>query len=231
MLVAVNAQRSPYAGSRPQSGYKDRFVPQSGDSSSTLNSIGDRLGEGQTTPTNAGTTGTSGLTGSTGTIGNSQTPTRLPYDAYGDQFIVNHWNSLPEDQRPYWLVNQQHIEAQRGTPQRPSFAGSNFPTTISSPTNGQDIINRFDGPTPQQPISNNINVVSLPEVVYPSNITAEQRLDMEIQFLQNRLQALIERRRQMQAQRGPQQQQQQQPQQQQRPTQSNPQTGRFQRNF
>lgn len=235
ILVASNAQRSPYAGSRPQSGYKDRFVPNNsgGVSSSTLDSIGDRLGESSSTSTGTmrptGTTGTNGILGSTGT--NGATPTRLPFDAYGDQFIVNHWNSLPVDQRPYWLVNQQHIENQRGTPSRPA-AGSTFPTTVSAPNNGQDIINRFDGPNPQQsPINNNLNGNSQQEVVYPSNITAEQRLDMEIQFLQDRLNALIERRRQMQPQRGQQQQQQQQQQQPQQQQQRIPQNGRFQRFF
>ncbi|KAH8307031.1 hypothetical protein KR044_003658 [Drosophila immigrans] len=37
----------------------------------------------------------------------------LPIDARGDQAYVNHLNSLPEDQRPFWFLNYQAIEALR----------------------------------------------------------------------------------------------------------------------
>lgn len=221
ILVAVNGQRSPYAGARPNSGYKDTYLPQSTSTSSTSD-IGNRDGElGQTQ-------------GSTSSIGT--TTDRLPYDAYGDAAIVNHYNSLPFDQRPYWIVNQQHIETQRGTPTRRPAMGS----TSQTSTNGQSIGDRFNevGQQQQQQLNqqqqgnqqqmnqqqpnqqqsnqqqsnqqqqqafnpiNNQNVVSLQEVVYPSNITPEQRLDMEIRFLQQRLELLLEQRRQLQAQRG-----------------------------
>lgn len=205
MLIYCNvqAQRSPYAGSRPVSGYKDTYLPQSTSTSALGNGnteIGNRDGES----------------------GPSSTE-RLPYDAHGDQFIVNHYNSLPESQRPFWILNQQHIEAQRGTP--PSRTPQTGSTTQTTNPNRQEIVDRFNDnaaqptfpqqqfpqgqqPTqqPQQPqrppnaSNNQNNVISLPEIVYPSNITPEQRINMEIQFLQQRLEVLLERRRQLQAQ-------------------------------
>ncbi|KAH8388967.1 hypothetical protein KR215_009099 [Drosophila sulfurigaster] len=39
----------------------------------------------------------------------------LPIDARGDQAYVNHLNSLPEDQRPFWFLNYQAIEALRNS--------------------------------------------------------------------------------------------------------------------
>lgn len=176
ILVAANAQRSPYAGSRPGSGYKDRFVPNNGQTTDGL--IGDRID----------------LTGSTGSV-IPTTTARLPYDALGDAVIVNHWNSLPIDQRPFWIVNQQHIEAHRGTPSRPA-TGSVTQTTASQPTSGDDIVSRFG--TNQRDSS--INTVSQQEVVYPSNITPEQKLQMQIIVAQNHLAALQEQQRQQVAQ-------------------------------
>lgn len=168
MLITVNAQRSPYAGGRPGSGYKDRFVQ----TSTTGNDLGNRLGE-------------TNNTGTTGTIASTE---RLPYDAYGDRDIVNHWNSLPIEQRPFWIVNQAHIEAQRGTPSRPA-AGLNSVTRPADGTAGAaaDVVNRFG--------QNGGNAQSIQEVVYPINITPEQQINMEIQFLQNRLDALKEQQR------------------------------------
>lgn len=210
MLIVVNAQRGSYAGGRPGSGYKDRFVPQS----STTADINNRWGD---------------QTGSTGA-----STERLPYDAYGDAQIVNHWNSLPIEQRPFWIVNQAHIEAQRGTPQRPAQnAGSNAQPTngAAQPANGNadDIINRF-GPNNNNGTPN-ANTPSIQEVVYPSNITEDQRIQMEIAFLQDRLQALQEqqRRRQQQQQNGQQQNGQQQTQQQQQPQQQQAQQQQQQR--
>lgn len=224
MLIYCNvqAQRSPYAGSRPVSGYKDTYLPQSTSTSTASNGnteIGNRDGE-------------------SGVFAGPSSTERLPYDAHGDQFIVNHYNSLPESQRPFWILNQEHIEAQRGTP--PSRTPQTGSTTQTTP-NRQEIVDRFNDnaqptfpqqqfpqqqnpqqqfpqqqfpqqgqqptqqPTqqsqrPSNPSSNQNNVISLPEIVYPSNITPEQRLNMEIQFLQQRLEVLLERRRQLQAQ-------------------------------
>lgn len=189
MLVAANAQRSPYAGSRPGSGYKDRFVPNNNAQTTDGldNGVGDRID----------------LSASTGNAVPSTTA-RLPYDALGDAVIVNHWNSLPIDQRPFWIVNQQHIEAHRGTPSRPA-QGSVPQTTASRPINtDNDVISRFgtSQSNPQQNFNSGINTISQPEVVYPSNITPEQKLQMQIIFAQNHLAALQEQQRQQLAQQG-----------------------------
>lgn len=37
----------------------------------------------------------------------------LPIDAHGDQNYVNYLNSLPEENRPFWFLNYQAIEALR----------------------------------------------------------------------------------------------------------------------
>jgi len=174
IFVTVNCQRSPYAGSRPGSGYKDRFVPTQAnptDSQSTLNGndLANRVGS---------------ETSSTGV------PTRLPYDAYGDKFIVDHWNSLPVDQRPFWIVNQQHIENQRGTPPpQGSTVGNNLNT-------GASLADRLGGVTNQPSVNPNL-ISQQQEIVYPSNITPEQRIEMEINVLQNRLAALQRQREQL----------------------------------
>ncbi|XP_031621490.1 probable serine/threonine-protein kinase mps1 [Contarinia nasturtii] len=186
ILITVNAQRSPYAGVNRGSGYKDRYVP-----TTAVNDIENRLGEG--------------------TSGSTSTTQRLPYDAYGDGYIVNHWNSLPVEQRPFWIVNQQQIEAQRGTP--PPSTVSNIGTMATRPsTNPTDFVNRFGvSGDQQQQNTMGISNAQFHEVVYPSNITPEQQLNMEIQLLQQRLDSLIQRRNQNQNQNlQPQMQQQQQ---------------------
>lgn len=171
------------AGSRPGSGYKDGLL-QSTTSNSDTDFIGNRNGESGTT-----------RTPSINSIPN------LPIDARGDAYLVNHYMSLPIDQRPYWILNQQHIEAQRGTPSRRppadipfaigqnTFNSPNFPTRIDT----DDVFN------PEQKIVSTQNVgPQLSDVVYPSNITPEQQIDMEIQFLQQRLNGLIQIRNQLQ---------------------------------
>lgn len=217
----VHAQRSPYAGARPASGYKDTYLPQGTSTTTTVGGgvvnsvIGNRDGENGPTQ------------GSTSTE-------RLPYDAHGDAYLVNHYNNLPIDQRPFWIVNQQHIEAHRGTPPQTGSTSqfmTNRPTVVDRiDDNGQqnNLVlqqQRPQQPPPQQqppppqqqwqqlqpqpqpqqplsPVNNQNNMISLQEIVYPSNVTPEQRLNMEIQFLQQRLEILLERRRQLQAQNG-----------------------------
>ncbi|KAM8707706.1 hypothetical protein ACLKA7_014784 [Drosophila subpalustris] len=52
------------------------------------------------------------------TVTASRIPTvsnALPIDAQGDQEYVNHLNSLPEDNRPFWFLNYQAIEALRNS--------------------------------------------------------------------------------------------------------------------
>lgn len=104
---------------------------------------------------------------------------------------------MPFDQRPYWIVNQQHIENQRGTPSRSPPTSSTSQMTVNNP----DVVNRFTGDGKPQGVNTSTNqIISQQEVVYPSNITPEQRLDMEIRFLQQRLEMLLEQRRQLQSQ-------------------------------
>ncbi|XP_034483243.1 uncharacterized protein LOC117788565 [Drosophila innubila] len=39
----------------------------------------------------------------------------LPIDAHGDRDYVNHLSTLPEDNRPFWFLNYQAIEALRNS--------------------------------------------------------------------------------------------------------------------
>uniref|UniRef100_A0A1B0BPC2 Uncharacterized protein n=1 Tax=Glossina palpalis gambiensis TaxID=67801 RepID=A0A1B0BPC2_9MUSC len=45
----------------------------------------------------------------------STTMQKLPLDAQGDQLLIDRLNRLPEDRRPFWLLNYQAIEAQRNS--------------------------------------------------------------------------------------------------------------------
>lgn len=203
ILLAVNGQRSPYAGSRPGAGYKDRYVPQTSQSTDSNNrDVEDRLGA------NSGTQ-------SGGTTLDSTTQ-RLPFDAYGDKFIVDHYNSLPVDQRPFWILNQQQIEAHRGTPSQLSNSNTNAGTN-----SGTNIVDRFNDnsnnnsnnvqrPANQNQLQYNPNAVSQQEIIYPDNLTTDQRLEMEINVQRDRLAALERRRQQLAA--GGNQQNQNQPQ-------------------
>lgn len=40
-------------------------------------------------------------------------PTRIPFDAHGDTQLIDHLNQIPIDNRPFWFINYQAIEAQR----------------------------------------------------------------------------------------------------------------------
>lgn len=86
-------QRSPYAGRRP-TGYKNRFTPETL-AANTDNGIGNRFG------------------GTIDPLAPTTTTQRIPYDAHGDYALVNQLNRLPVDQRPFWLINYEAIEAQR----------------------------------------------------------------------------------------------------------------------
>lgn len=119
----ASAQRGSYAGARP-SGYKDKFSPNNVDGNQ--NEIADRFGAANA---------------------DGVTTQRLPYDAYGDQFLVNRLSELPQDKQPFWLINYQAIEAQRGTPGSPLL-----PTRFGSAG-----------------VSNNIGVVPLNNQAFNSN--------------------------------------------------------------
>lgn len=140
LIGCALGQRSPYAGSRPPNGYKDKFVPQNTNNTLSANSSlpssvlslnatqrppvsgvsivnaeqgfapilpqnngnGDDVNFGNRFGGNSNTTNT-----------NTSTPTRLPHDAYGDAHLVNYWNRQPIDNRPFWLINYEAIEAHR----------------------------------------------------------------------------------------------------------------------
>lgn len=83
------AQRPSYAGSsaKGRPGLASRFKENS--TSSTV-SVVNRVGED--------TTGTT---------------EKLPVDARGDAFLVNRLNQWPRENRPFWLLNADQIEAAR----------------------------------------------------------------------------------------------------------------------
>lgn len=181
LAMTAMAQRSSFAGSRG-SGYKDGLLPQTAPTTNNNNIIGNRNGDG------------------------GEYNSNLPIDARGDAYLVNHYSSLPAEHQPFWLLNQHHIEAQRGTPQRPSSAVDN--RFASNQFNGLDFPTRFNtdatdlGGFNSQSVGSNQN--NQPGVVYPVNTSPEQRVAMEIQFLQQRLSSLSQIQNQLQQQ--PQQQ-------------------------
>lgn len=193
ILVTVNCQRSPYAGSRPGSGYKDTYLSQSSPSSTTgqnVADVGNRVGESSTSATIGGTTNP------------------LPVEAYGDRFIVDHYNSLPVEQRPFWILNQEHINIHRGSPQQQmagnaANAGNSGLNNIQSSTNsvpagnGAQVGERFGESNNFNPYQQLPTVGNYQQVVYPVNTSPLQRVDLEIQFLQNRLESLQRQRQQL----------------------------------
>lgn len=192
LIVGTNAQRGSFAGSRPGSGYKDAYLPQR-DSGAPGNSIEDRFGA---------------------------TNNNLPYDALGDTFAVDYYNQLPVDQRPFWILNQQHIEKHRGTPPRqptavtPKIASNiqNIATRIDDRSSEQQPINqRLSFNQPQQfdqqsfgaQFNTNQNRASPNQFGFSTNSPSEQqRLDSQIQLIQQRLDALMQERHQIQSQSG-----------------------------
>ena len=135
------AQRSPYAGSRPPNGYKDRFgIPsQNGGATNNTNATTFTLSLNATQrppvsgvpivnaepnfvpilPQNNNSNNDDLAFGNRfgGNDGSSNTspqqPSRLPYDAHGDRDLVQYLNQQPVDKRPFWLINYQAIEAHR----------------------------------------------------------------------------------------------------------------------
>lgn len=191
LAVTAMAQRSSFAGSRG-SGYKDGLLQQTTSTNNNNNNdfIGNRNGD----------------SGPSTRIPSYDYNSNLPIDARGDAYLVNHYNSLPAEHQPYWILNQHHIEAQRGTPpKRPSstvdnrfasnqFNGLDFPTRFGADATDLGGLNGFNS----QPIGSNQN--NQPGVVYPINTTPEQRVAMEIQFLQQRLSSLSQIQNQLQQQ-------------------------------
>lgn len=157
--ATVTAQRPPYAGQRP-TGYHDRL------NNTDVVPLANRFGGNN----------------------NAAAPTQqLPTAALGDAVLVNQLNQRPVDQRPFWLINYEAIEAQKNSGQRPSSASS---ATASTTTNANtisnsnllpDLTNRFaadDVPvrptaiTPEASLLGSHNdvanfAISQPEIVYP----------------------------------------------------------------
>lgn len=136
--VQVAAQRPHYAGQRP-TGYHDRF---NGNNVTTVT----RDASNNTTNPIAGTSTASAVPldnrfGSNSISGApAAPPTRLPTAALGDQALVEYWNQRPVEQRPFWLVNYEAIEAQKN--------GGVIPAAQSRPqqaatTVAPDLVNRF----------------------------------------------------------------------------------------
>lgn len=113
MFEIIFAQRGHYAGSRP-SGYHDKYKPAA--------SIDDRF-----QPENSVASGT---------------PQRLPVNAHGDAALVDRLSNLPTAQQPFWFLNYQQLEAQRGP----------FP---AAPANNQQ--QNLNG-IPPVPVNNNNNL-------------------------------------------------------------------------
>lgn len=135
----VLSQRSPYAGSRPPNGYKDKFLPQNSSSNSASNSTfvtnNLALNATQRPPlsgvpivnseqnfqpilpnlgdSNDVAFGNRFGGASASSAGQSPSTDRLPYDAHGDRFLVQYLNQQPIENRPFWLINYQAIEAHR----------------------------------------------------------------------------------------------------------------------
>lgn len=198
-MVAM-AQRSPFAGGIRGSGYKDGLLQQTPPSNNNNNNnfnndnsfIGNRNGDGSI-PT--------GFQQPSYDINSN-----LPIDARGDAYLVNHYNTLPVDHRPFWLLNADHIEAQRGTPPKrpPTSSSTNQFNALDFPTRfGQDGadfgaggFNNYNRPTGSS--NNNQNNAAQPGIVYPVGTTPDQQIAMEIQFLQQRLNSLQQQRNQNQ---------------------------------
>lgn len=177
ILVGVSlvaGQRSPYAGSRPANGYKDRFATTNtagAASAASATATGTTQTNGNAVPNLGDRIGESG-TGASTTAGPTTTTQRLPYDALGDAFAVHQAMLKPQDHQPFWVINQAHIEAHRGGAARP-------PQAVRPAITGEGVVNRFgesDGFVNAGGFDpNSINTISQPEIVYPINMQAPVR--------------------------------------------------------
>ncbi|XP_018566571.1 uncharacterized protein LOC108907392 [Anoplophora glabripennis] len=92
VVALAVAQRPSYAGTSQKvypelhSRFKDTETSNS-QSSVDTNSIANRIGETE-----------------------SQTTIKIPIDARGDEELVKWLNTWPRENRPFWLLNAEHIE-------------------------------------------------------------------------------------------------------------------------
>lgn len=179
LLVSVNSQRPSFAGRRVGTGYKDGLLQQT---TNNDNLIGNRNSEND----------------------NVNAIQNLPIDAHGDADLVNYWNSVPFEQRPFWLVNYKQIEAHRNTPTKQPINNLSIHTNLNTP----NFVNRINTESKYDQFGFNINkhstnsnqnsAVDQLDIVYPINIRPEQRIRMEIQFHQQRQAALQTQQQQQQ---------------------------------
>lgn len=123
---SVLGQRPPFAGQR-SNGYHDRLL-------NTNNPMPDR----SVVPLD-NRFGGSPIT----TSGRSDIPPeRLPTAAIGDPTIVNTLNQRPIEQRPFWLINYEAIEAQKNTgppgPTPSAFGGSALTNRFAADDNNNN---------------------------------------------------------------------------------------------
>ncbi|XP_057653000.1 uncharacterized protein LOC130891924 [Diorhabda carinulata] len=118
-IVATSAQRPSFAGSGPKS--------------SILGS--------------SGSTSTVNLNSRFNTV--DSTSERIPIDARGDVDLVNRIKTWPRENWPYWYVNAEVIEKQRGTPARTNVGTKSSDTAL--------IKNRFGGGSGQIQVKNKLS--------------------------------------------------------------------------
>lgn len=172
--IQVDAQRPHYAGQRP-TGYHDRF-----------NTIENTTTAAAAAAPAAAVPLDNRFGGSTGgATATTTTPTRVPTGALGDLALLDYYNQRPVEQRPFWLVNYEAIEAQKNggavVASRPTAAaavaatataasspGSSAATTTALPELG----NRIGG-ADQRPTSAPTAAATPPS---PSSGAAQQQL-------------------------------------------------------
>ena len=74
-------------------------------------------------------------------LGSDGTTRKIPVDARGDPELVDRLNTWPQQNKPFWLINAEAIEAQRNSG-RPNPQGNNVPVQTNRPQVLQD---RFSG--------------------------------------------------------------------------------------
>ncbi|KAH8405381.1 hypothetical protein KR222_009823 [Zaprionus bogoriensis] len=117
---AVNASSSPSFGFSPSSSASPSF---SGSPSFSVNA---------SSSSGSSSSASSGPNPSAASPTSRPLANALPIDAHGDQNYVDYLNGLPEENRPFWFLNYQAIEALRNNSRPnvgafetrgPSFAG------------------------------------------------------------------------------------------------------------
>ncbi|XP_063706045.1 uncharacterized protein LOC134835110 [Culicoides brevitarsis] len=121
----IVAQRGFYGGSAG-TGYKDRFV-------AGQQAIGDRFQASQPVAAQ----------------GTNPAPARpaLPVNAHGDQQLFDRLSQLPREHQPFWFLNYQQLEAQRGQA-FPALPAGQMQNNLQAPSNNA-LDNRFGAPSSQ----------------------------------------------------------------------------------